>query len=152
MTDPLSALASRYPGTDKAAWGHNYLPVYELLFRGKERSVSCVLEIGVADGSSLQLWRDHFPNAQVYGIEKLDRPYNLGPRITVVRGDVRDVVLPPGPFDLVVDDGSHRMEDVQHAYVRLWPRMRPGGYYVIEDADLMLGSIDGGDRLAVMRA
>jgi hypothetical protein len=37
------------------------------------------------------------------------------------------------PIDLVVDDCSHRYEPTKVSFEELFPRMRPGGVYVIED-------------------
>ena len=37
------------------------------------------------------------------------------------------------PFDLIIDDGSHRFLDQQATLHVLWPRVRPGGFYIVED-------------------
>jgi hypothetical protein len=38
-----------------------------------------------------------------------------------------------GPLDLVVDDCSHLYEPTRASFNELFPRLRPGGAYVIED-------------------
>lgn len=38
-----------------------------------------------------------------------------------------------GPFDIVVDDGGHFMEDVILSFKTLLPHVRAGGMYVVED-------------------
>ena len=38
-----------------------------------------------------------------------------------------------GPFDIVIDDGSHRSEHQAATLVALLPHVSPGGFHVIED-------------------
>ena len=38
-----------------------------------------------------------------------------------------------GPFDIVIDDGSHVNRHVHHSFRTLWPHLAPGGLYVVED-------------------
>ena len=37
------------------------------------------------------------------------------------------------PLDLVIDDASHRLEPTRASFDMLFPRLRPGGLYIIED-------------------
>ena len=60
-------------------------------------------------------------------------------RITTHLCDVRDlpgltrVAKECGPFQVIIDDGSHQLGDVLCAYHALWPFLVDGGLYVIED-------------------
>jgi hypothetical protein len=47
----------------------------------------------------------------------------------------RDAVgrIVDGPVDLVIDDGSHELDRTRVTFETLWPRVRSGGIYVIED-------------------
>ena len=47
--------------------------------------------------------------------------------------------LPAEPLDLIVDDGSHRFGDQQATLHTMWPRLRPGGFYIVED--LLVGPL-----------
>ena len=38
-----------------------------------------------------------------------------------------------GPIDLIIDDASHLVEQTRASFNRLFPHVRPGGLYVIED-------------------
>jgi hypothetical protein len=38
-----------------------------------------------------------------------------------------------GPLDLVIDDASHRYEPTRASFEALFPLIRPGGFYLIED-------------------
>lgn len=59
-----------------------------------------------------------------YGIDQSDR---------VRLGDVVDHDLAGEPLDLVIDDCSHQYGLTRASFETLFPRLRPGGLYVIED-------------------
>lgn len=100
---------------------------------------------GYRTGASLQMWRDYFPAATIYGLD-IDRETVRearrlsGFRIATGECDQRSVVsleasaLALGNrFDLIVDDGSHDPGDQLRTYICLSPLLRPGGLYIIED-------------------
>lgn len=126
--------------TDKY-WVHCYTPLYDrhigYLRQNKKLKI---LELGVKEGASLLLWRDAFPYAKVYGVDKdTDSWHNLlsgQDRIDVLIGNQKDnhfmqMVASKGPYDIVIDDGSHRCEDQQKMFNTLWPVTK--SVYVIED-------------------
>lgn len=43
--------------------------------------------------------------------------------------------MPIHDYDVVIDDGSHLAEDIMAGYLRLWPRVKPGGWWICEDLD-----------------
>ena len=47
----------------------------------------------------------------------------------------------PEQLDIVIDDGSHRFLDQQATLHVLWPRVRPGGFYIVED--VLVGALPG---------
>ena len=142
--DPLSRMAV-LNGTDKFGY-HCYTPNYHKLFhRWRDRELK-ILEIGVGGyqdedrgGQSLATWRDYFPKAQVTGIDIQKKVLDFGPRVAIRQGSQVDadflaaVVAERGPFDLIVDDGSHRNEHVVETFRLLFPTLKPGGIYVVED-------------------
>lgn len=142
----LCRIALKYH-TDKAH-SHNYTPTYHKLLAGK--TVKKVLEIGLGWGGlmhndyppagSLLMWRDYFPEAEIYGLDiRPDTLRNEG-RIHsfLCDQDNLDSLLDAADkvgrdFDLIVDDGSHvPMHQVTTALVFV-PLLAPGGIYVIED-------------------
>lgn len=159
--DPLTRLAIRY-GTDK--WGiHFYTPVYHDLFRHLRDRPLRLLEIGVGGfasprlgGASLRMWADYFPQGRIVGIDIAEKRLDLGPRIAILRGAQDDpaflarVVAEHGPFDIVVDDGSHRPRHVVASFAALFPTLADRGLYVIEDVQTAFwpkfgGTPQGGD-------
>lgn len=139
----LSDLFNKH-GTDKESY-HHYSQFYEDLFASRRQEVGRVLEIGVYQGASLLAWRDYFPDAIVVGLD-VDTTQaanlNLGAwnkeRILLMQGDQAkpadlDRVAQWGPFDLIVDDGSHEISDQLSTLLNLWSTVALGGWYVIED-------------------
>ena len=131
-------------------WEH-YFEIYEHHFsRFLGRSVS-VLEIGVQGGGSLQMWRDYFgPLSNIVGVDidpaaKFERSH-----IHVEIGDQADpafmtsVYNRRGPFDIIIDDGSHVQSDMQASFKTLYPSMPPDGVYLLEDMCCCYWSSHGG--------
>jgi hypothetical protein len=140
----LRALAMVH-GTDK--WGvHWYASHYDRHLRARRSDVRRVLELGVggydrpdAGGASLRMWKDYFPEATVVGVDLHDKSALCEERILTVRGDQSDLEFlarvgrTHGPFDLVVDDGSHHSADVIGSFATLFPFVVDDGTYAIED-------------------
>jgi len=138
--DELSKLAIKY-GADK--WGkHHYTPVYFDLFKDRRNEVKKVLEIGVAEGASLFMWRDFFVNAYILGAEIEDKRLfsdAIG-RINCYKcdqsskEDLENLIKQTGSdIDLVVDDGSHKPGDQLFTCLTLMPLLDKYVVYVIED-------------------
>ena len=140
----LSALAAHH-GSDK--WGlHNYTPHYQRHFEPLRDQPIVLLEIGVGGyqdptggGASLRMWRDFFPRALVYGLDVVDKSAHDEGRIRTLLADQADpgslsrAVEPIGRPDIIIDDGSHINKHVLSTFRALFPLLRPGGKYVIED-------------------
>lgn len=123
-------------------WEH-YLGIYDCElapFVAAGAPVS-LLEIGVQNGGSLQLWRDYLPEgSRIVGLDInpdcATLPGMDGIEVHVVDGTDRaqiDAVLGDAMFDIVIDDGSHRSGDVVKTYQALFHRLRGGGKLFIED-------------------
>lgn len=140
----LAELAARHH-TDK--WGrHWYARHYQAHFAPRREDPLTLLEIGVGGyedpaqgGASLRMWKEYFPHARIFGIDLADKSGLEEDRIRILRGDQKDaafldrVVAETGPLDIVVDDGSHRNADVIASFEALFPRLKEGGIYAVED-------------------
>lgn len=120
---------------------HTYMRHYErLLWWLYQRPIS-LLEIGVCNGGSIKTWLELFPNAYVYGVDvKNDTPWLTGRcegRVCIFLCDQANPALatlfPPESLDVVIDDGSHVFADQTKARESLWPALKPGGWYFVED-------------------
>jgi hypothetical protein len=131
--------------------GENYLHFYERHFESRRLEPLKVLEIGVGFGASLRLWRDYFPNAQVNGLDiRPDAVVDLGERIKVHTGDQNDAEMlkelsnAHGPFDIVIDDGSHLVEHMITSFNVLFERMPKSAIYAMEDMRCTYYGADSG--------
>lgn len=124
--------------TDKAK-GHNYGESYDEIFSWFHKNAPLdILEIGAQKGGSLMAWKDYFFNAKVTGIDIVDvrmEEYKNRKDITFILKDIKQFV-PDKQYDIVIDDGSHFFEDVEHAVKTLLPNLRVGGVMIIEDVQV----------------
>ena len=154
--------ARRY-NTDKPSFDV-YFRTYERLFGPLANKPVHLLELGISQGGSLELWRDYFPKGTIAGIDiapvRLEDPSG---RIHVYRGLQHDAALldrvrretAPGGFDIIIDDCSHIGEFTALSFWHLFDsHLKPGGLYVIEDwgTGYMRGSPDGKACVPVYRA
>jgi SAM-dependent methyltransferase len=121
-------------------WKH-YFPAYERHFARFVNTDVNFLEIGCGEGGSLQMWKRYLgPHARIVGIDVDARCTAFQEdQIAVCIGDqanvefLAGVVQAHGPFDIVLDDGSHRMTDVTAAFLALYPTVPRKGVYMVED-------------------
>jgi hypothetical protein len=136
-----------YP-TDKDT-RHSYLSVYDELFKQFQYSNINIFEVGYFIGGSCKLWIDYFPNAQVRSIDNLSEvPDELKaqcrqPLESRIRLDLISInELTERYFDdfkptIVIDDGSHLIQDQIKLVQITYPVLVPGGLIIIEDIQNM---------------
>ena len=161
MTTKLCELAYKY-GTDKCPQlRHSYTPFYYELLKDRRQSIKKVLEMGIGYfegmperlivydnglkrdyylGASLYMWRDFFPNAQIYGADILPEVMFKDERIETFlcdernKDDLINLVKKTGSdIDLFVDDGSHLKRHQIFLCRTVMPLLKRGVIYVIED-------------------
>jgi cephalosporin hydroxylase len=121
-------------------WTH-YFPIYERHFAPWRGRTLTFLEIGVAKGGSLEMWRRWFgPMARIVGVDidkrcKAHEAQGIHVRI----GDQSDpaflqsLIDEFGVPDVVLDDGSHQMAHIAATFDFLYPRLPKNGVYLVED-------------------
>lgn len=121
--------------SDKSSLKHSYTSTYaELLESLKDNQIK-LLEIGVANGSSLKMWASYLPNAEVHGVDVDEKCKELctdWDRIKIFIGDAKKLSLSQS-YDVIIDDGSHVSKDMHDNFLNLWKHLKPGGYYFVED-------------------
>lgn len=135
LRDSLSTLGERY-GTDKGTI-HTYLDTYERILRPIQLNNISLLEIGIFNGASLEMWLGWLPYAQIYGID-LKLPNLVRDRLLMYVCEQTDrdqlgKLFKPDSLDVIIDDGSHRLSHQLLTLHYLWPTLKPGGRYFIED-------------------
>jgi hypothetical protein len=135
----LAAVFNRAPGVHKSA---HYLPVYEaVLDRSKPIRM---LEIGVFQGGSLRMWRDYLhPKSVIVGIDiepECKRFEKVEQKVHVRIGGqqdisfLREVTEEFGPFDVILDDGSHMTSHMVESFRFLFGNaLTDSGIYIVED-------------------
>lgn len=124
----------RKHGTDKATT-HFYMDNYEKYLASWREKEFTLLELGVGNRSSINMWHEAFPNAKVYGIDNNNDCKGEG----VLIGDQTDkdfldkALLYIGTPDVVVDDASHEGWRTIETFKHLFPKIAEGGLYFVED-------------------
>lgn len=143
--------------SDKGA-DHGYTEFYQRHFQHLRRKPVRLLEIGIGGykqaeigGGSLRMWRAYFRRGRITGLDIHDKSSHRGRRIAVYQGDqsdpavARKIIGEQGPFDIIVDDGSHRCEHIIASFELFFPSLKPGGIYAIEDTQTSYWRRYGGD-------
>lgn len=141
----LTELGYKY-NTDKA-FRHKYTYVYDEHFAKLRNNNLNLLEIGLCAGASVKMWEEYFQNGHIYGVDISDKSHFNTQRIKTCIADqgVFDQisnVYPGIEFDIIVDDGGHRMEQQVISLAALFSRLKPGGIYIIEDLQTSTGWYD----------
>ena len=114
-------------------WRH-YFDIYDRHLAEYRGQAPRVLEIGVDHGGSLQIWKQYFgQGAKIVGIDINPECYFQEAGLEIHIGDQANPAFlgALGEFDIVIDDGSHRIADQQASFIYLWPKTK--GVYLIED-------------------
>ena len=143
-----------HTGNVSSKWGH-YLEVYERCFAPYRNRPCKILEIGVQNGGSLQLYQKYFPLAEkIVGVDidpkcKRVESGNIFVEIgsQADRDFLADVSDMHGPFDIIIDDGSHIFDHQIASFETLFPRASSTAVYIVEDTHTSyLPDFDGGVR------
>jgi hypothetical protein len=120
--------------------GISYLDIYDNLFQSVRLDVKNFVEVGVLNGSSLKMWKEYFPNAQIHGIDinPKCKQYEED-RINIYIGDQNDdqflskISKEIPEIDIFLDDGSHITQHQIKTFNHLFNNIKKGGFFVIED-------------------
>jgi cephalosporin hydroxylase len=137
----ISSIHQNKQGKASDKWA-SYLTYYDALFEPLKNDAIRMFEIGIQNGGSLEVWASYFRNAQkIIGCDINPKCAQLkfdDNRISVLVGDantsaISQQVQVSAPFDVIIDDGSHRSDDIRDSFLLYFPMLKPGGLYVIED-------------------
>ena len=153
----LSELALKHR-TDKEG-SHFYARHYERHFAHLRDDAIILLEIGIggygdprAGGESLRMWKEFFPNGTIIGLDLHDKSSLREERIEIEQGSQDDpeflkrLSARYGPFDIVIDDGSHLPAHVIASFEILFDHVKGNGIYAIEDLQTSYWLGWGGSR------
>jgi hypothetical protein len=161
----LSSLCDKYgsdkgeiaPGGHPYPWpSHTYADLIERIFGHCRKHVRAVFECGLGTnnpqlassmgvrgkpGASLRVWRDYFPNAQIFGADIDKEILFQEERIKTAYCDQTDKAAIDAlwreigeiEFDLMIDDGLHTFEAGASLFEAAVHRLGDNGIYIIED-------------------
>jgi len=123
-------------GTDKNS-NHKYGVAYDALFPDRDK-VTLMMEIGITDGSSMLAWREAFQKALIVGMDIMPCACQPGPRLEFHIGDQRNKAeceraAAGRQFDVILEDAFHSTDNTLMTLFWLWPFVKPGGMYIIEE-------------------
>jgi hypothetical protein len=140
--ESLITIFDKY-NSDKNSKFHNYCRQYDTILKDYRLKDIKILEIGVFKGESVKIWRESFPNAKcILGLDidsDCKKYENTEKSIYIEIGDATNDVFIEyinnnyGPFDIIIDDGSHTNNDVILSFEKLFPLLNNNGLYIVED-------------------
>jgi len=138
----LEQLYKEHTGKVSDKW-QLYLVEYDRVLSPYRKGPVRLLEIGVQNGGSLEIWAQYFLGAEAIigcdidpgcaDLEFADK------RIFVVVGNASSagtqarILECSAEYDVVIDDGSHTSSDIIRSFARYFPHLADGGVYIIED-------------------
>jgi hypothetical protein len=117
----------------------HYIEIYERYLAQYVGKKTTLLELGVCDGGSLQIWKKYLGNkATIVGIDINPESFFEEDQIKIYIGDQKDTkllkeVCEKHPPDIIIDDGSHRSADIIASFEILFPLLNKNGLYSVED-------------------
>lgn len=152
-SENLTQIADRY-GSDKGSTKHRYTELYHLLFNSlRERKLN-FLEMGLLIGGpehgkdadretkdlpSIRMWLEYLPKANIIGLDVSDFSWFEHPRFKFFRCDmdlrnnIAAAAAKMPALDVIIDDASHASHHQQFGFLELFPKLKSGGIYIIED-------------------
>jgi len=134
--------------SDKSRDDHSYVKLYNMIFASIRHSVTNITEIGISHGQSIQAWFRYFPNADIHGFDVKwygedvvkNNLEHLKPRVhthivNILENNITMSGLGflPESMDIIIDDGPHSVSSQEGFLQKIFPCLKPGGYYIIED-------------------
>lgn len=134
--ETLTDLGNKYK-TDKAT-DHFFTDKYDIALSKFRNLPVNLLEIGIYGGSSIKMWTDYFKDGKIYATDIENKKFLEEENITIDQGDQGNFdyisnIFSGVDFDIIIDDGGHRMDQQQITLSALLPRVKSGGVFILED-------------------
>ena len=121
-------------------WNH-YFEIYDRHFSKYKNTEVIILEIGVSQGGSLQMWKNYFGHkCKIYGIDINPRCKELEEnQVEIIIGNQEDKSFLTSlkekipRVDILIDDGGHTMNQQINTFEILFSHVNEDGIYLCED-------------------
>lgn len=137
----LQELFESHRGKVSDKWS-SYLRVYSRSFEKFRTDPISILEIGIQNGGSLEIYQSYFHSSSIIvgcDINTDCLKLQYGSNVHFVLGDcceriTKERIMVVSPcFDIIIDDGSHRSDDIIKTFLMYFPILKDGGIFIIED-------------------
>ena len=138
----LQTLFHEHHGKISDKWS-SYITEYDRIFSPYRMQPISLLEIGVQNGGSLEIWSKYFQNAnKIVGCDINPKCSDLNypdQRIHVIVGDSdsdtaeSEILSSSAQFDLIIEDSSHYSSNIIKSFIRYFPHLTMGGLFIAED-------------------
>jgi hypothetical protein len=137
-------------GTDKSSRHHDYCRIYEKYFEKWRDSPITLIEAGFGGyehfgrgGESIRMWQEYFTMANIVSFDLYPKDVDLydSRRTSYYCGHqtdkefLREMISVSGHPNIIIDDASHINPLTIDTFTYLWPRLKSGGIYVVEDLE-----------------
>ncbi len=146
-------LQLRQSADDHFILGKSKYMIDEMMQVIGDRPMETIVDLGVYKGGSVVFFNEVFrpwrlmavdfnpavPQALVKYLERQSPPAGVRLKLGVNQADrgalsmLLEKTFQGRPLDLVVDDASHFYFETRESFRALFPHVRPGGFYIIED-------------------
>jgi hypothetical protein len=137
-TNRFKEIGLKY-GCDKVS-RHRYHEIYPDVFEKYQNKEINLFEIGIDEGKSLKVWKEYYPNCNVFGMDIQNEIANED--VTIFKGDqsnledLNNIISKIPKCDVIIDDGSHVAEHQLKTFYHLFEHLlNDGGTYIIEDIE-----------------
>lgn len=140
MDNTLREIFERHSGRLIHKQDH-YIEIYETYFSKYRDTDVVILEIGIAHGGSLQMWKKYFGNkAKIFAVDiNPDCKTLEEENVKIFIGSQEDKAFLsklineiPRP-DIIIDDGGHTMKQQITTFEMLYSYLKESGIYLCED-------------------
>ena len=140
----MRELLKNHKGNLTDRWS-SYTQVYENFLASKKEATTAILEVGVQNGGSLEIWAKYFPSAdRIVGLDINDKIRSVHFQDARIEALVLDATKDEAKsilvqkfgsksFDLIIDDGSHISGHILRTLENFWELLSDNGVYIIED-------------------
>ena len=129
--------------------GHGYTKYYLKFLKKLKHKKLNILEIGSYAGASAAAFVKFFPNSTMYCLDinisnfkYTSKKINVFGTDAIKEKNYRSFLNKIGTsdksefFDIIIDDGSHKLDDILKALKFYFNHLKSNGYYIIEDYKL----------------
>lgn len=151
--DNIALASDPNQSSGKGSNKHNYTEIYAKYLGPIKNNHLKFLEIGIFEANGVKLWENYFPNAELHFVditfEKVKyfsnrSVYHLADQANV--SQLNAIINKTGSnFDIIIDDGGHTMVQQITSLCTLFPHVKSGGLYIIEDTHTSYWQTYGGN-------